>query len=291
MKPSPQAKKPKVDTIKPEIIFLGTGGARIVVFKQIRASGGIWVRLEGTEIHIDPGPGALVHSTSKRLRLDPTHLSAIVLSHKHLDHSADINVMIEAMTEGGFQRKGAVFAPRDAYESDPVIFRYVRSYADAMEVLEEGSQFQIGGISLQAPLRLHHPVENYALTIKGGGKTITLISDTRYFAQLENAPEKEDILILHTVLLQRREIDHLCLEDAKRIIGARKPQLAVLTHFGMTILRAKPWELAAGLEQELGLRVTAAYDHMRLDLDSLETEKKPGRAFDGVPVSFTGRSS
>jgi ribonuclease BN (tRNA processing enzyme) len=122
---------------------------------------------------------------------------------------------------------------------------------------------------------MRHPVENHALTFKGGEKTITLIPDTRYFAQLENAQEKEDVLILHTVLLQRRELDHLCLEDAKRIIGARTPQLAILTHFGMTILRAKPWELAAGLEQELGVRVMAAYDHMRLDLDSLETDKEP----------------
>jgi len=274
MKPLPKEKKPQIGTVKSEIVFLGTGGARIVVFKQIRASGGIWLSLEGTQIHIDPGPGALVHLTSKRLRLDPTHLSAIVLSHKHLDHSADINVMIEAMTEGGFKRKGAVFAPTDAYESDPVIFRYLRSYADAMEVLHEGFRFRIGGISLQVPLRLHHPVENYALTFKGGGKTITLISDTRYFAQLENAPEKESVLILHTVLLQQREIDHLCLEDAKRIIGARSPQLAILTHFGMTMLRAKPWQLAAGLEQELGLRVMGAYDHMRLDLDSLTADEE-----------------
>jgi hypothetical protein len=46
--------------------------------------------------------------------------------------------------------------------------------------------------------------------------------------------------------------------------------LAILTHFGMTMLRAKPWELAASIEQELGTRVLAAYDHMRLDLDSDE---------------------
>lgn len=275
MRSSPQGKKVQSGISSSQIIFLGTGGARIVVFKQIRASGGIWISLEGIQVHVDPGPGALVHLTSRRLRLDPTHLSAIVLSHKHLDHSADINVMIEAMTEGGFRRKGAVFAPRDAYESDPVIFQYLRSYADAMEVLEEGSRFQIGGISLEVPLRLQHLVENYGLVFRGGGKTVSLISDTRYFAQLEDAPKEEEVLILHTVLLQRRDIDHLCLEDAKRIIGARRPKLAILTHFGMTMLRAKPWELAADMEQELGLRVMAAYDHMRLDLDSLQSGEKP----------------
>ena len=287
MKSSPERKDVQAGAGRPEVIFLGTGGARIVVFKQIRASGGIWMNLGGTQIHLDPGPGALVHLTSRRLRLDPTHLSAIVLSHKHLDHSADINVMIEAMTEGGFHPKGVVFAPHDAYESDPVIFRYLRSYADAMEVLQEGSRFQVGEISLEVSLRLRHPVENYALTFRGGGKTVTLISDTRYFAELEDAPEREDLLIVHTVLLARREIDHLCLEDAKKIIGARKPRLAVLTHFGMTMLRARPWELAAGLEQELGLRVTAAHDHMRLDLDSLETQRMSEKALDEAPVPLT----
>jgi hypothetical protein len=43
--------------------------------------------------------------------------------------------------------------------------------------------------------------------------------------------------------------------------------LAVLTHFGMTMLRAKPWELAAQLQQSLGVKVIAARDGMKLDLD------------------------
>jgi len=268
MSPPAEGEKTRKGASASEMIFLGTGGARIVVFKQIRASGGIWMSLNGSQIHIDPGPGALVHVTSKRIRLDPTHLSGILLTHKHLDHSGDINVMIEAMTEGGFHRRGKVLAPEDACDSDSVIFGYLRAYVDGIEILRQGSQIQVGGISVQCPLRLLHPVENYALTFQGGGKTISLIPDTRYFPQLEEAQEEEDLLILHVVLLQRREIDHLCLEDAKRIIQGRRPKAAILTHFGMTMLRAKPWELAASMEQELGLKVTAAYDHMRLDLNS-----------------------
>jgi len=34
--------------------------------------------------------------------------------------------MIEAMTNGGFKKKGTVLAPKDALEGDPVIFKYVR---------------------------------------------------------------------------------------------------------------------------------------------------------------------
>ena len=38
------------------ILFLGSGGARFVVARQLRASGGMWMRFGETQIHVDPGP-------------------------------------------------------------------------------------------------------------------------------------------------------------------------------------------------------------------------------------------
>ncbi len=73
-------RSPSSDTIT----FLGTAGARIMVANQILASGGLWLNLSGTEILLDPGPGTIVQSTKRKLRADK--LSAIVLSHRHLDH-------------------------------------------------------------------------------------------------------------------------------------------------------------------------------------------------------------
>ena len=93
--------------------FLGTAGARFVMLKQLRASGGLWLTWENTNILIDPGPGSLVKILRSRPKLDPSELDAIILTHRHLDHSGDINVMIEAMTEGGFKKKGVVFAQKD----------------------------------------------------------------------------------------------------------------------------------------------------------------------------------
>src|SRR5271165_6601133 len=100
--------------------FLGTGGARFVVARQIRASGGMWFTFETkpwqkTQIHVDPGPGALVRALSSVPRCEPPELDAIALSHKHLDHSGDVNAMIEAMTHGGWKARGALLAPRDAF--------------------------------------------------------------------------------------------------------------------------------------------------------------------------------
>ena len=59
------------------IKFLGTAGSRFVVSKQLRASGGLWVRLAGQSLSVDPGPGALVKAYSSRPKLDLVR-SAIV---------------------------------------------------------------------------------------------------------------------------------------------------------------------------------------------------------------------
>jgi len=45
--------------------------------------------------------------------------------------------MIEAMTEGGFKKRGTLFAPRDALEEDPVVLKYVMGYVEKVEVLEK----------------------------------------------------------------------------------------------------------------------------------------------------------
>jgi len=102
-----EGKSPLSETVT----FLGTGGARFMTINQFLASGGLWLNPSGTEILIDPGPGCIVQSTKRIFKADK--LSAIILSHRHLDHSADVNVMVEAMTKSGFKRHGYLFAPAD----------------------------------------------------------------------------------------------------------------------------------------------------------------------------------
>jgi hypothetical protein len=42
--------------------------------------------------------------------------------------------MIEAMTEGGFKKRGVLFAPEDALEGDPVVLKYLRNYVKEIVV-------------------------------------------------------------------------------------------------------------------------------------------------------------
>jgi len=258
-----------------QVIFVGSGGGRMTTATQARATGGLWVVLDGARLHVDPGPGALAHVRSKALALDPTRLDAVVLTHKHLDHSGDVNAMIEAMTQGGTQPRGAVLAPRDAYENDPVILHYVRGYATKTLVLEPGGRYPFGDLVLETPLRLRHPVETYGLRLVGRRHTVGLIACTGYFPELE-AAFRADLLILNVVFHDPRDEIHLAVPDAKRLIAAIRPRLAVITHFGLTMLRARPWEVAERLAQETGVRVLAARDGWRLALDALDSLSPTG---------------
>jgi len=239
-----------------------------MVANQILATGGLWLSLGGTEILIDPGPGSIVQSTKRKLRANK--LSAIILSHRHLDHSADVNVMVEAMTQSGVRQHGWLFAPADALGTEPVIFSYLESYLEGIEVLKEGKSYSIGNISFATPIRHIHPVETYGMLFSTGEHTFSYIADSRYFDGLCHSYRSE-LLIINVIFLESgHPYDHLSVPDAEHIITELKPKVAILTHFGMTMWRAKPWQLALTLSQKTGVRVLAARDGMRFDLSQLE---------------------
>ena len=250
------------------ITFLGTAGARFVVARQLLASGGAWLSLGNTRILLDPGPGSLVQAA--RRKLDPTKLDAIILSHRHLDHSGDINIMIEAMTDGGTKKRGTVFVPADALSQDPVILSYLQSYPRDIRLLIEGGSYVINDVSFTTPVRHRHSVETYGFVFQTPRHTFSWISDTRYFEDLANQYRGELLIINVVRLSPGAPIDHLSLPEAKTIIEALRPRIAILTHFGMTMWRARPWDLAKRLSEETGIAVIAARDGLKFDLAQLE---------------------
>ena len=252
--------------------FLGTAGARFVVTKQLRHSGGIWLNLDDTNVLIDPGPGSLVRCLSSKPKLNPMDLDGIILTHRHIDHSNDINIMIEAMTNGGFNKKGIVFAPSDALDDDPVILKYVRNIVNDVIVLQEKNSYQIGNIKFETPVKHVHGCETYGLNIFGDKIKISLITDTNYFENLETY-YNGDIQIINSVLLHQKDIiKHLSLDQVEKIISKNKPKLSVLTHFGMTMIKAKPWEIAENMSKKLGLNIIAANDGMVIDIDQYKSK-------------------
>jgi len=258
------------------LTFLGTGGARFMIISQLLASGGIWLSLSGSELLLDPGPGCIVQVTKRKL--NSRKLDAIIVSHRHLDHAADVNIMVEAMTEGGLRHHGRLFAPADALGEEPVMFSYLKKNIDGVEVLAPGHSYTVGDVTFTTPVRHLHPVETYGIIFKTPRHTFSYIADTRYFEDLLRVYAAE-LLVINVVFLEPRfpalstprlPIDHLSVPDAEAIIAAIRPKAAILTHFGMNVWRAHPWKVAERMAQRTGVKVIAARDGMKFDLSVLD---------------------
>ena len=245
-----------------------------MIISQLLASGGIWLSLGGTELLLDPGPGSIVQVTKRKMRAE--RLDAIIVSHRHLDHSGDVNVMVEAMTQGGLRRHGRLFAPADALGPEPVMFSYLKDSIEDTVTLQEGKSYKVGEVSFTTPVKHIHRVETYGMVFRTPRHTFSYIADTRFFRGIVDHYSGE-LLIINTVFLEPRlpsphdylPVEHLSVPDAAYIIKALKPKVAILTHFGMNVWRAKPWEVAEQMTQAVGIKVIAARDGMRFDFSKL----------------------
>ncbi len=252
------------------IRFLGTAGTRWVVAPQVRASGGIFVHLNGVRIVIDPGPGSLVRCAEADPPIDTTELDALILTHRHIDHCNDVNILIDSMTGGGINRQGSLFAPEECVSGDdPVVWRFVQKFIGEIIVLEPETQYSVRDVTFATSIPHHHWSDTYGLLFDIGGQKLSFISDTAYFPELPSAYAGSDVLVINMALKQRPEsqlIRHLCVNDVRNIVRHVQPQRVVLTHFGLELLEHGPERLATSLSAELGVSVTAATDSMRFDL-------------------------
>ncbi len=250
------------------LYFLGTAGGRTVTFKKLRNSGGVLLRAERTLLHIDPGPGAFVYFF--RTPYEPWRdLDGVVLSHLHLDHSADVNTILESATESGKRRGISLFAPLDALEGEKrVVLPYIKGLVN-VGILSEGAEFRIKEITLRVLHRhSHHGVEVYSLLFEGGGKRVLYIPCGRYERRwLEYIPEKVDLAIFNMTFYRRRpNIEHLCADGVLEILKEKKPKAAVITHYSLEVLRNNPRKIAAELEEKSGVKTLAVDDMEILEL-------------------------
>jgi ribonuclease BN (tRNA processing enzyme) len=250
------------------ITFLGTAGARFMVSRQLAASGGIWLDLSGTQILLDPGPGSIVQATKRKL--DPEKLSAIILSHRHLDHSADANIMIEAMTNGGHNRHGRLFAPSDAIINEPVIFSYIKDFIEGVTILEPKHTYKAGNVTFTTSARHIHRVETYGMVFQSSGHTLAYLADTLYFENLHQSYNCEAVIFNVVLTEPRPPVDHLSIPDVECLIKEIKPRVAILSHFGLHVWESNPQRIAADLSERTGSKVIAAYDGMKFSLSELD---------------------
>ena len=247
------------------IVFLGTAGGRITTFRLVRRSGGFLIERDGYFVHVDPGPGAFVYL--KELGIDYRDIKLLVISHLHLDHTADANTLIEACTDGGRLKELTLFAPRSVLEGENrVIFPYLRNRLKAVSYLRENETLDCDGFTVRAIMRhTHHGAETYGLELGG---QIVYVSCARFEEKmLEVYPRNAELMIINTTFYRERPgIDHMSVEGARRLIGELSPKVAVITHFSMEMHERDPERVAQELSEELGREVISARDGMEISL-------------------------
>ncbi len=243
---------------------MGTAGGRRVTFYQLRASGGILVEGGGAMVHLDPGPGALVRLVEAGE--DPSRLDVILVTHRHLDHSGDLNTLVESRTMGGWTRGGVVVAPRDVMEGeDPVLLRYHRGNLEGVEVLEEGWSMVVKGLFLKTALKHpHHGVETYGVILESEGVRVGYLTDGRYHPDMGDAYRECDLLVVSTTFFRPRRMDHLSVPEVVEIVRMARPKQVVLTHFSMEMLDEGPERAAEAVFKDTGVPTIAARDFCEL---------------------------
>ncbi len=265
------------------IIFLGTAGNLAVAAKQLRSSGGFVIQAEELQFHVDPGPGAL--GKAREYGINSHHTTAILVSHNHLNHCNDLNVMIDAMTHSGIEKRGVVLGSKSVLQNfddnKAFITNYHKSLVEKIIPLEKGHKVGIELIEINT-LSVDH-TDPYAVGFKFFCPkfTVSYTADTAYSEKLVGELAGSDILILNVPVPGDRPAGkNLNRADAITIISHVRPHLAIITHFGLEMLKEDPLEEAREIQRITGVQTIAAKDGLAIAPEGYGTYKSPVRGFE-----------
>ncbi|MDR1509576.1 MAG: MBL fold metallo-hydrolase [Synergistaceae bacterium] len=256
------------------IRFLGTAGTRFIMLSQRRSSGGIWFSYGSARGVIDPGPGSLVRICEAGPPLSPMDINAIIVTHRHIDHSSDVNALAEGMTLMARAPKGLVLLTRDCMENgDGVLMRYLCGKIKSIAFHEDGAAVSLSdGTTVESVAHSHHGVQCYGLIFrKDSLPAWGVISDTAPLPHFTERYAECELLVINTTLMYpRARLDHMAVTDVESLLEFLRPKTAVLTHMGNDLLDRGGEYISKQLSSER-TKVIAAVDGLTLNL-----EEQPG---------------
>jgi phosphoribosyl 1,2-cyclic phosphodiesterase len=251
-----------------EIVMLGTGGGRFVTMTQRRRTAGIRVMGEGLNLHLDPGPGALVYSISEGL--NPQKLGAVFVSHCHPDHYTDAEVLIEAMTRGMTKKQGLLVAGKSVISGSdscgPSISKYHQQMTESTIEAVAGMKFQLGNLNVYVTAARHGDPEavgfRFEVPVFG---SFAYTSDTEYFEGIGSYYRRVRLLMLCVMRPSGKPWKgHMTSDDAVKIVEEAQPEHVVLTHLGMQMLIRGPEKEARLIQEETKVPTISALDGMHV---------------------------
>jgi ribonuclease BN (tRNA processing enzyme) len=203
--------------------------------KAGEASTGYLLEANGFKLLIDCGSGVLSHLQH---HIEATELDAVLLSHYHPDHVADIGVLQHALLIQYFLGKNEGTLPVYAHREDQQGFNSL-TYKDLMTAHEytEDSTLSVGPFTVTF-VKSKHPVPCYGMRIEADGKSLFYTADSAFREEFISFGQDADVLLCECNFygdMDASNAGHMTSLDAGKLAqktSARNLILTHLPHFG-----------------------------------------------------------
>jgi ribonuclease BN (tRNA processing enzyme) len=273
-----------------KILFLGTGGGRINLVKQFRSTAGFLIQ-GAKNIYVDPGPGVLFQA--KRFHFSPKKINMIFVSHPHLDHANDAELLIEAMTYATLRKRGTVIADASVLQGsrireraaaviadivsaftpfkmtketyEPAISAYHKRLVNDVYEIWPGRVVTVGGATFVGTKTMHD-CSSTGFVLVMDGKRIGYTADTEYFDGLAEQFVSCDVIIINILRAAGPWKGHFNPENVIKFLKIAKPKIALLTRFGGQYFETNPNGVAKGIQEASGVETIATYDGLSFEV-------------------------
>jgi len=273
-----------------KLTLLGSGGGRFVTLDQVRETGGFVLEIAGKLLMFDPGPGALINAKKYKVRLKK--LDGILVSHSHLDHVNDLNLVIEAMTRGAKKKRGFLVADEVTVKGgkgEPArVTDFHKAPLGSIYIMKENDRIKIGEIRILATKSTHeenkpnldfgtNKIPTHGYVLEADGERFGYTSDGEYYPGMEDYFRDCDLLVINCM----RPSDapwpgQMDAGQAVELIQKAKPKIALLTHLGMKMVFGRSEKEARIIQKETGVKTVAARDGMVIDTSKRNWVKARG---------------
>jgi ribonuclease BN (tRNA processing enzyme) len=191
------------------------------------------VECEGYRLLLDCGNGSL---SNLQRRHDVGDIDAVIISHLHPDHFADLYGLYYALRfHPDGPRSVPVYAPRGAWEFAAQLLDSADTFAETcrFETATAGDVLDLGPLKVTL-FASSHPVETLASRVEGGGHVIAYSGDSGPTENLQHAARDADLFLADATWLERdRPLPtavHMTGFEAGRTAAEAAAQRLMVTH-------------------------------------------------------------
>jgi ribonuclease BN (tRNA processing enzyme) len=198
--------------------------------KKNEASSGYLLEHNGYRLLVDCGSGVLSKMSNF---VEPEELDAVILSHYHPDHIADIGVLQHARLIQGFLGKSFGTLPIFGHHFNQPEFDKLTYKNITTGVAFNTAQAQSIGPFEVSFLRTNHPVECFAMRFAVDGKVVVYTADTSFKQELIDFSREADVLLCECNFFEGQNGEgagHMTSIDAGTLAHQANVKQLILTH-------------------------------------------------------------